>query len=95
MKCTTIKPGRLVNIPSKPHESNVAWEIVSSSIHISIRISIPLLLRLTSSPLLLHPLTPRRLSSHLLDFAEAVAVGVAVGAGGFHRVDAGLLVGGC
>jgi len=52
------------------------------------------LLRLTSSPLLLHPLTSRRLTSHLLDFAEPVAVGVAVLAGGFHRVDAGLLVGG-
>lgn len=52
-----------------------------------------LLLRLsTRSPLLLHTLTPGRLARHLLDLAEAVAVGVAVLAGGFHRVDASLLV---
>jgi hypothetical protein len=52
-----------------------------------------LLLRLsTRSTLLLHALTTRRLTRHLLDFAEAVAAGVAVLAGGFHRVDAGLLV---
>jgi hypothetical protein len=52
-----------------------------------------LLLRLsTRSTLLLHALTTRRLARHLLDFAEAVAAGVAVLAGGFHRVDAGLLV---
>ena len=58
-----------------------------------IQISNSFLLRLSrSSPLLLHALTPGRLARHLLDFAEAVAVGVAVLAGGFHRVDSGLLV---
>lgn len=53
------------------------------------------LLSLARSPPLLHPLTTCRLARHLLDLAEPVAVGVTVRAGGFHRVDAGLLVGGC
>jgi len=47
-----------------------------------------LLLRLTLSTLLLHPLTPRRFARQLLDFAVSVALGVAVLARGFHRVDA-------
>jgi hypothetical protein len=42
-----------------------------------------------------YSVSTRRFPSHLFDFAEPVAVGVAVRTGGFHRVDAGLLVGGC
>jgi hypothetical protein len=52
-----------------------------------------LLLRLTRLPLFLHPLTPCSFASQFFHFAEPIAVGVAVLAGSFHRVDAILLVG--
>lgn len=59
------------------------------------RIPSTLLLRLTLRPLLLHPLATRSLTSQLFHFAEAVTVGVALLARGFHGVDAVLLVVGC
>jgi hypothetical protein len=52
-----------------------------------------LLLPLTLRPLLLHPLATSRFARQLLHFAEPIAVGVALLAGSFHRVDAVLLVG--
>ena len=86
-----------LSIPLQAHtQHNLRCEKSGSFISEYIFLSLySVLLSLARSPLLLHPLTTRRFSSHLLDFAEPVAVGVAVRAGGFHRVDAGLLVGGC
>ena len=56
-------------------------------------ILLSLLLLLALRSLFLHALTPSRLASQLFHFAEAVAVGVALLARGFHRVDAGGFVG--
>jgi hypothetical protein len=64
----------------------------ASSYHL-IPYSILLLLRLALSSFFLHPLATRRFASQLFDFAEPIAVGVALLAGRFHRVDAVLLVG--
>lgn len=55
--------------------------------------STTILLLLTLRTLLLHPLAPRRLARQLLDLAVSVALRVALLARGFHRVDAGGLVG--
>lgn len=50
-------------------------------------VAMAFLLLLARSSLLLHTLTARCLAGQFLDFAETIAVGVALLAGGFHRVD--------
>ena len=47
----------------------------------------------TLRTLLLHPLTTSHLPSNFFSFTESISRRVAVRAGGFHGVDAGLLVG--
>ena len=50
-------------------------------------------LLLALSTLLLHPLATRRFARQLLDLAEPIALRVPLLARGFHRIDAGGLVG--